>query len=140
MSETSETPSPLPHKSVGVAVIWNDRGQILIDRRKPEGTFGGLWEFPGGKLEPGESIEACIQREIKEELGIEIAVGELIIAIDYDYSHFTVSLNVHHCRHLAGEPQPLECDELRWVTLDEIDQFPFPKANKKIIEALRDNK
>lgn len=140
MSETGETQTPLPHKSVGVAVIWNDLGQILIDRRKPEGAFGGLWEFPGGKLEPGESIEACIQREIKEELGIEIAVGERIIAIDYDYSYFTVSLNVHHCRHLAGEPQPLECDELRWVTLDEIDQFPFPKANEKIIAALRDNK
>ena len=136
----SETQTPLPRKSVGVAVIWNDRGQILIDRRKPEGLFGGFWEFPGGKLEPGESIEGCIQREIREELGIEIAVGERLIAIDHDYSHFRVSLNVHHCRYLTGEPQPLECDEVRWVTLDEIDQFSFPKANEKIIEALRDNK
>ena len=136
----SESQTPLPRKSVGVAVIWNDRRQILIDRRKPEGFFGGFWEFPGGKQEPGESVEACIEREIREELGIEIAVGERLIAIDHDYSHFRVSLNVHHCRHLTGEPQPLECDEVRWVALDEIDQFPFPEANEKIIEALRNNK
>ncbi len=133
----SETRAPLPHKSIGVAVIWNDRGQILIDRRRQEGLLGGLWEFPGGKVEAGETIEACIQREIREELGIEIAVGDRLIVVDHAYSHFRVTLNVHHCRYISGEPQAIECDEVRWVTLADIDRYPFPKANVQIIDALR---
>jgi A/G-specific adenine glycosylase len=132
-----ETSSPLPHKTIGVAVIWNEQGQILIDRRRAQGLLGGLWEFPGGKIEFGETIEECIKREIKEELGIEIEVGDRLISIDHAYSHFRVTLTVHHCRYLTGIPRPLECDEIRWVTLDEIDQFPFPKANSQIIAALR---
>jgi A/G-specific adenine glycosylase len=132
-----ETASPLPHKTIGVAVIWDEQQRILIDRRRPEGLLGGLWEFPGGKLEPGETIEECIKREILEELAIDIEVGDRLITIDHAYSHFRVTLTVHHCRYLSGEPQPLECDEIRWVTLEEIDQFPFPKANTQIIAALR---
>jgi A/G-specific adenine glycosylase len=133
----SESRAPLPHKSIGVAVIWNDQGDILIDRRRQEGLLGGLWEFPGGKIEPGETVEACIQREIMEEIGIEISVGDRLITIDHTYTHFRVTLNVHYCRYLSGEPQPIECDEVRWVTLAELDQYPFPKANVQIIEALK---
>lgn len=129
----------VPHKIIGVGVIWNDQRQILIDRRRPEGILGGLWEFPGGKIEPGETVEECIKREIWEELGIAIEVGEYLITIDYTYEHLRVTLTVHHCRHLTGIPQPLECDEIRWVTLDEIDRFTFPKANEKIINVLRQN-
>jgi A/G-specific adenine glycosylase len=132
----SERRSPLPHKQIGVAVIWNEAGQVLIDRRRPEGLLGGLWEFPGGKIEPGETVAACIKREIQEELGIEIEVGDRLIAIDHAYSHFRVTLNVHHCRYLSGEPQPIECDEVRWVEVNELEQFPFPKANVQIIEAI----
>lgn len=132
----SETRAPIPHKVIGVAVIWNEQ-RILIDRRKAEGLLGGLWEFPGGKVEPGETIEQCIKREIQEELGIEIEVGEHLITVDHTYTHFRVTLNVHHCRHLSGEPQAIECDEIRWVTINELPNFPFPKANLKIIEALR---
>ena len=72
----SLTSSSLIHKQIGVAVIINQQGKILIDRRKQAGEMGGLWEFPGGKIEPGETIKECIQREIKEELDIQIAVGE----------------------------------------------------------------
>jgi A/G-specific adenine glycosylase len=136
----SESRAPLPHKIIGVAVIWNDDRQILIDRRKPEGLLGGLWEFPGGKVEPGETIETCIAREIQEELGIEIEVGERLIVVDHTYTHFRVTLNVHHCRHLNGEPQAIECDEVKWVSINELDQYPFPKANLQIIEAIRQNR
>lgn len=129
--------SPLPHKKIGVAVIRNQQGQILIDRRLEKGLLGGLWEFPGGKIEPNETVEDCIQREIREELGIEIAVGEHLVTLDHAYTHFKVTLNVYECQHLSGEPQPLESQEVRWVTLAEIDEFPFPKANSKIIEVLR---
>jgi 8-oxo-dGTP diphosphatase len=134
MNET--TPLP-PHKIIGVAVIWNDKRQILIDRRPPTGVMGGLWEFPGGKIEPGETIFDCIQREIYEELGIVIEVGEHLITIDHTYTHLRVTLTVHNCRHITGIPQPIECDEVRWVSLDELEQFTFPKANVQIIEALR---
>jgi A/G-specific adenine glycosylase len=134
----SETRAPVPRKSIGVAVIWNGEGQILIDRRRPEGLLGGMWEFPGGKVEPGETIPDCIQREIKEELAIEIEVGDRLIVVEHTYSHFHVTLNVHHCRHKSGEPQAIACDEIRWVTVDELDQFPFPKANLQIIAALKE--
>ncbi len=134
----TESKPPLPHKIIGVAVIWNLKGdEILIDRRKPEGLLGGLWEFPGGKVELGETIPDCIQREIKEELGIVIAVEEKLMTIDHAYTHFKVTLNVHHCRYVSGEPQTLECDEIKWVTLAQLDQYPFPKANIQIIKALQ---
>ncbi|OUL17557.1 DNA mismatch repair protein MutT [Nostoc sp. RF31YmG] len=133
----SETSSLLPHKIIGVAVIWNEQEQILIDRRRAGGAMGGLWEFPGGKIEPGETVEECIQREIYEELGIEIAVGEHLITIDHTYTELRVTLTVHHCRHLTGIPQALECDEIRWVSLADLEQFAFPKANVQIIAALR---
>lgn len=134
----TETRSPLPHKKIGVAVIWNDDGLILIDRRRQEGLLGGMWEFPGGKIEPDETVEECIKREIQEELGIEVVVGDRLITVDHTYSHFRVTLNVHHCQYQSGEPQPIECDEIRWVTLEELPNYPFPKANEKIIEALQE--
>ncbi|MEL6351871.1 MAG: A/G-specific adenine glycosylase [Cyanobacteria bacterium J06627_28] len=133
----TESRKPLPHKQIGVAVITDAQGKILIDRRKQEGLLGGLWEFPGGKIEPGESQEDCVKREIQEELGIEIEVGSKLITIDHAYTHFKVTLNVFNCTHLSGDPQPIECDEVKWVTLDEINDYPFPKANGQIIDAMK---
>lgn len=129
---------PIPHKSIGVAVIWNPTGQILIDRRPATGLLGGLWEFPGGKIEPGETVQDCIIREVQEELAIAVEVGEHLIDIDHAYSHFKVTLQVYHCYHRSGEPQPLGCDAVRWVNLEELDQYAFPKANEQIIRALRE--
>ncbi|HAC62765.1 MAG TPA: 8-oxo-dGTP diphosphatase MutT [Cyanothece sp. UBA12306] len=136
MSEHSIT---LPHEKIGVGVIYNNEEKILIDRRLEQGLLGGLWEFPGGKIEANETVEDCIKREILEEIAIEIAVKEHLITLEHTYSHFKVTLIVHRCRHLSGEPQPIECQEIRWVTLDEIDNFTFPQANSKIIEVLRKN-
>ncbi len=132
----TEPRAPLPHKRIGVAVIWNEHNQVLIDRRPQSGLLAGLWEFPGGKVEPGESIADCITREIQEELGIDVSVGEHLITVDHAYTHFKVTLVVHHCCHLAGDPQPLACDEVRWVSVADLEQFPFPKANQDIIAAL----
>lgn len=129
----------LPHKLIGVAVIWNEAGQILIDKRLPGGAFGRLWEFPGGKKEAGETIENCIKREILEELGIEIAVEEHLITVEHSYSEMRVTLHVYHCRYLGGTPKAIECDEFKWVTLDNIEQFTFPQANHQIITALKKN-
>jgi mutator protein MutT len=126
----------LPQKRIGVAVIWNDASRILIDRRKAGGAMGGLWEFPGGKIEAGETEIDCIRREIKEELDIEIAVGDLLIEITHDYPTFQVTLIVHHCQYRSGTPQPIECDEIRWVEPHELWQYEFPAANVQIIEAI----
>jgi mutator protein MutT len=129
----------LPQKRIGVAVIWNDASQILIDRRKAGGAMGGLWEFPGGKIEAGETEIDCIRREIKEELDIEITVGDLLIEITHDYPTFQVTLIVHHCHYRSGTPQPIECDEIRWVEPQELWQYEFPGANVRIIEAILNN-
>jgi A/G-specific adenine glycosylase len=134
----SETKPPLPHKKIGVAVILNTQNEILIDRRPASGLLGGLWEFPGGKIEENETVVDCIKREIKEEIDIEIEVGEHLMTIDHAYTHFKVTLNVYLCRYLSGEPKPIECEEIRWVKLAELDQYPFPKANTQIIERLKD--
>ena len=128
----------LPRKQIGVAAIWNQTGQILIDRRKVGGTMGGLWEFPGGKIEPGETVEACIVREIQEELAIEIAVGEHLISIDHTYPTFHLTLTVHHCQHISGVPQPIESEEIRWVNIGDLNNYQFPAANIAIINALKD--
>ncbi|NEQ95369.1 MAG: A/G-specific adenine glycosylase [Cyanothece sp. SIO2G6] len=132
----TEKNAPLPHKNIGVAVIRNARGQVLIDRRRPEGLLGGLWEFPGGKVEPGETIADCIVREIQEELGITIQVGAPLTTINHAYSHFRVTLHVHWCDYVAGKPQPLECDEVRWVEPQTLNDYPFPKANEEIIKKI----
>ena len=124
-------------KTIGVGVIWNQQGQILIDRRRPTGVLGGFWEFPGGKIETGETSEECIKREIWEELGIVIEVGKHLITIAHTYTHLNVTLIVHHCQYIDGVPQPIECDEIRWVNLEELDEFNFPEANFQIIAALR---
>lgn len=124
-------------KTIGVGVIWNQQGQILIDRRRPTGVLGGFWEFPGGKIETGETALECIKREIWEELGIVIEVGKHLITIAHTYTHLHVTLIVHHCQYIDGVPQPIECDEIRWVNLEELEQFNFPEANFQIIAALR---
>ncbi|MFM6155400.1 MAG: 8-oxo-dGTP diphosphatase MutT [Sphaerospermopsis kisseleviana] len=129
--------SNVTHKIIGVAVIWNNEKQILIDRRLPTGTMANLWEFPGGKIETGETIEECIEREILEELGIKIEVGKHLITVDHTYPHLRVTLTVHNCHYLSGIPQAIECAEVRWVGLDELDNFDFPEANGEIIAALR---
>lgn len=132
-----EPSPPLPHKQIGVAVIRDRQGKILIDRRKPKGEMGGLWEFPGGKIEANETVEECIKREIREELAIEIIVGDRLLAIEHEYTTFKVTLFVHDCQHLNGTPQPLECEEIRWVDVAEVDRYQFPSANIAIINILQ---
>lgn len=126
----------LPHFDVTAAVIRQD-GRVLIAQRPPEGMLGGLWEFPGGKQEPGESLPECLQREIREELGVEIAVETPLVTVKHGYTHFKITLHAFICRLLAGQPQTLGVADWRWVTLDELDTFAFPRTDQKIIAALR---
>jgi len=130
---------PRPHYDVAAGLIW--RGdQLLISKRYTDDLLGGLWEFPGGKRESGETLEECLVREIREELGIEIAVGDLMATVRHAYTHFRVTLHVYHCRYLSGEPQALGCADWRWVRPDELDGFAFPAADRRIIAALQETR
>ncbi|WP_271253984.1 8-oxo-dGTP diphosphatase MutT [Pseudanabaena sp. Chao 1811] len=126
------------YRRIGVGVVWDrDRQRILIDRRLPEGELAGYWEFPGGKIEPDEDAAACIKRELQEELAIEVEVGNHLITVDHEYETLKVSLIVHHCTHISGEPKMIASSEIRWVTIDELDTYQLPAANYEIVQALK---
>ncbi len=124
-----------PHYEIAVGIIWK-LGKILIGRRKESGMLGGLWEFPGGKQKPGEDLAHTVVREVKEETGLDIIVGARIAIVNHAYTHFKITLSAFHCEYIAGEAQPLSADEVRWVLPDELKDYPFPTANKKVIERL----
>jgi A/G-specific adenine glycosylase len=125
----------IPHYDVTAAVI-RDRRKILITQRPEKGLLGGLWEFPGGKKELWESLEDCLRREIREELNIEISVGERFIQVAHAYSHFRITLHCFFCRKLKGRIRLIGVKDFRWVQLEELEQFPFPRADQKVIEYL----
>lgn len=131
-----DAPRELPFQVIGVGVVRNAAGEVLIDQRLNEGLLGGLWEFPGGKQEPGEAIEATIARELREELAIEVEVVGELITLEHAYSHKKLRFVVHLCRWLSGEPRPLASQQVRWVRPEQLADFPFPAANARIIAAL----
>lgn len=125
----------LPHKVIAAGVIFK-RGKILIQQRSNEGLLGGLWEFPGGKVEAGESLVECVRREVREELGIEVRVGERIVAVEHAYSHFSITLHAFRCEFLSGRTRAASAQRFNWVTPEELDEYAFPAANKRIIREL----
>lgn len=133
-----EASRAVPFQVIGVGVVLDGEGRVLIDQRLNEGLLGGLWEFPGGKQEEGEAITATIARELAEELAIAVEVGEELIVVEHAYSHKRLRFVVHLCRWIAGEPQPLASQQVRWVAPAELDAYPFPAANARIIAALRE--
>lgn len=129
-----------PHYDVAAGIIWQGepyQSPFLIAQRPPDGMLGGLWEFPGGKLEVNDAdLAACLRREIEEELAMEITVGEQLTTVKHAYTHFRITLHAFHARHIAGVPQPIGVADWRWVTLDQLADFPFPVTDQKIIAAL----
>jgi len=126
----------LPSYIVAVGVIYTD-GRILIDKRKPEGLLGGLWEFPGGKKRPGESLEAALRREVREELAINVRVERPLAVVDHTYSHFRVRIHAFECTYISGEPRCITCADFKWVRPRDLGRYAFPAANNKIIQILR---
>jgi A/G-specific adenine glycosylase len=126
----------LPHFQVTAAVIRKN-GRLLIAQRPLGGRLGGLWEFPGGKVEPGETLPQCLRREIKEELGIRIKVGKPITSIDHAYTHFKITLHAFECELVSGKPQVLQVQDFKWVRMSELEKYAFAKTDLRIIEALR---
>ena len=133
---TKATKKRLPHYDVTAAVI-RKRNRILIAQRPVGGMLGGLWEFPGGKREHDESLEECLRREIKEELGIEIEVGRPVTQVKHTYTHFGITLHAFECSLVRGRPRAIQVADWRWVRLDELDDFAFAVTDRKIIQVLQ---
>src|SRR5271170_6437119 len=121
---------------VSAALIFR-HGKLLITQRHAKSHLGGLWEFPGGKREPGETFEQCLVREIREELGVQISVGKLFEEIAHDYPEKSVHLKFFICELLSGEPQPLDCAAVKWIEKAELANFEFPAADAQLLEKLK---
>src|ERR1700744_2039705 len=126
-----------PPIDVVAGVVRRDDGRILISQRMPDDTLGGYWEFPGGKVDPGEELRAALHRELMEELGIETEIGAEIERIVHAYPDRDVRLYFFEARIVRGEPQKLEVADFRWVTLDELMNYQFPEADVPLLELLR---
>jgi len=121
---------------VVAALIW-DKDRFLIARRPPHKARGLLWEFVGGKVEPGETKEAALIRECREELGIELCVGTTYMDVTHVYPDLTVHLTLFHATIAEGVPQRLEHCELKWITAAEIDRFDFCPADVEILAKIK---
>jgi mutator protein MutT len=131
---------------VGCAVILSAKpysghhyGKILIAQRKPGDTLGGYWEFPGGKCEPGEKIEDCLVREVREELGIEVLPRHFLCRTEHAYAHRTVVLHFYLCDWVSGHPIRHDVHDFRWVEPAELRSYKFPPADTEMINELVSN-
>lgn len=127
---------PVPHYAIAVGLVFDDNGRLLIQQRPDDAMLGGLWEFPGGKQEPGEPLEETCRRELKEELQIDVAVDAPFYTLDHAYSHFTITMHAFVCHIEAGTPTPPDGVPMTWAAVDALADYAFPRANRRIIEAL----
>lgn len=121
---------------VVAALIW-DKDKFMICQRPAHKARGLLWEFVGGKVEPGETKEAALIRECREELDIELTVGDVFFEVTHAYPDLTVHLTLFHAAIRAGTPKKLEHNDIRWITVGEIDQYPFCPADEEILQKLK---
>ncbi len=112
-------------------------GKLLITQRLADAHLGGLWEFPGGKREADESFEHCLARELREELGVTVGVGELFEEITHQYPEKSVHLKFFLCRLLDGEPRPVGCAAVKWIDCTGLDAHEFPPADAHLLERIR---
>ena len=126
----------MPILDVAAALVFRD-GKLLITQRQANAHLGGLWEFPGGKREPNETFEACLARELREELGIKVVVGELVESLTHAYPEKTVHLKFYRCQWKEHEPQPLGCPDFKWVSAADLKNYAFPAADARLLEKLR---
>lgn len=135
---TGTSSAKLIEVAIGVVVRWQGEGaQVLIAQRMKQAVLGGYWELPGGKVEPGETLQQCLRRELREELGITVEAGQALDIIDHAYPHGWVRLHPFLCTLIEGEPQPLQVAQCRWVRPSELQDYTFPEANHKLLAQLR---
>jgi mutator protein MutT len=121
---------------VSAALVFRN-GKLLITQRHAGAHLGGLWEFPGGKREPNETFEQCLVRELREELGIEVEVDEVIETLTHAYPEKTVVLKFFRCRWKQNEPRAIDCLDLKWVSAAELRDYEFPAADARLLEMLQ---
>ena len=124
---------------VTAAIIESGNKILIAQRKAKDSLFGGLWEFPGGKIEDGETPKECMARELKEELEIEVEVGTLITSNKHRYPNGIFELLVYKVEHISGNFILNDHDEVKWITIDEISKFDFPPANTPIINYLKNS-
>ncbi|MFH1349768.1 MAG: 8-oxo-dGTP diphosphatase MutT [Pseudomonadota bacterium] len=124
-----------PHFHVTAGLIWHD-GKLLIARRPPGTHLEGLWEFPGGKQEKGETLQECLERELREELGMKVRAENLVCTVEHEYENRTISLHLFQCSYLSGQPMPLEGQETRWVHPKDLGEYNFPPPDYTFIRFL----
>lgn len=122
---------------VVAALIWNGE-KFMACQRPAHKARGLLWEFVGGKVEAGETKAQALVRECREELGVSVAVGDVFMEVVHEYPDLTVHLTLFHAKILAGEPQRLEHNDIRWITTKEIDEYPFCPADVEILKKLKE--
>jgi len=120
---------------VVTAAVIEERGRYLVTRRQQGVHLEGYWEFPGGKCEPGEPLDACLRRELVEELGCDATIGEELLAVTHEYPERVIELHFVECR-LTSEPTPLLGQAMRWVARDELPSLQFPPADDELIALL----
>ena len=131
---------PTPHIQVTAGIIYRGDGRFLITKRPLNGLLGGLWEFPGGKQEDGESLEDSLRREIMEELGIDIELDRRLVVVEHAYTHFRITLHAFIAHKKEGTPQNLGVADHAWVTIADLEKYAFAMADRKIIKHLADEK
>jgi 8-oxo-dGTP diphosphatase len=122
---------------VAAALIHDARGRYLITRRRPGSHLAGLWEFPGGKRRPDETLAECLARELAEELGAEFQVGALVETVVWTYPEKTVALHFYECRLITGTITAREAQEMAWVEPSRFDLYDFPPPDQAVLERLR---
>ena len=127
-----DSPPPI---EVAAGLVFRD-AKLLITKRLAEDHLGGLWEFPGGKREHGESFSACLQRELREELDIEVEVGHLFDTILHEYPGKLVQIQFYVCRWRAREPRALGCQAFAWIGREELANYSFPPADERLLARL----
>ena len=127
----------MPVVEVAAGLVFR-AGNLLIAQRFKDTHVGGMWEFPGGKREPSETFDECLRRELKEELGIDVQVHQLVEEIVHEYPERKVLLRFYRCTLEKGEPAALGCADWRWITREELSKFEFPPADARLLEMLRE--
>lgn len=113
-----------------VAAMIDQGGRYLITQRRPTAVLPLLWEFPGGKVEPGESDSAALEREVLHRLGVSVGVGKLISFVRHPYERYTIDLHLYECHLTAGTPKKLNVHDFAWVQSDEFEHYPFTPADE----------
>ena len=126
-------PETLPREIEVTAAVIVHEGRLLAARRPAGASRAGLWELPGGKVEPGESHAACLARELREELAIDVEVGELVLRVTHDYPDLRVQLSAYRCRWVSGTMRPREHDELRWLPRAALAEVRWSPADEPIV-------